>query len=144
MKQIIPNLTKESSTEPIKRTADPLVICFNQEIPSELLLSSDLIYFYIPLLKRTKKKKRTKNNAIMTELQNITRKSKSSLNFHFTVVVGTYGTAFFFFWQRLARRSMITKPSPKSIHTYKHWNLIINKMPLVCASTISSLHCTIP
>jgi len=66
MKQIIPNLTKESTTEPIKRTADRLVICFNQEIPSKLLLSSDLIYFYIPFLIKKKEKKRTKNIAIMT------------------------------------------------------------------------------
>lgn len=33
---------------------------------------------------------------------------------------------------------------PKSIHTYKHWGMINNKKPLVSASTVSSLHCTIP
>jgi hypothetical protein len=59
MKQIIPNLTKESTTEPIKRTADPLVICFNQGIPSKRLLSSDLIYFYIPFLIKKEEEQRT-------------------------------------------------------------------------------------
>ncbi|KAJ7008564.1 hypothetical protein NC653_007279 [Populus alba x Populus x berolinensis] len=48
VEHIIPNLTMESSTEPIKRTVHPLVICFKEEIASKLLLSSNLIYFYLP------------------------------------------------------------------------------------------------